>query len=168
MKRPWFWYLRLATSAISLTVCVLLIALWARSYWWEDYRLRDINSTTGIFVHSQQGQVRLMIVRSPSWDITAADWSKESALPELFRETFALPNSPHRIPDQWPAQLSVLRKFGWTRYPNGHKIIVPHWFLAAILGAVARAPGIRRFSLRTLLIGLTLVAALLGIASFSS
>src|SRR4051812_19419079 len=28
--------LRIAFSAMCLIACVLLIALWARSYWWED------------------------------------------------------------------------------------------------------------------------------------
>jgi hypothetical protein len=168
MKRSWRWYVRVATSVIGFLGCALLIALWARSYWWLDYRLCEINSKSGIFVHSQQGQVQLMVVRSPSWDFAALDWSKkESALPVLFRETFALPNSPHRNPPQWSARLSVLREFGWTRYSDGLRVIVPHWCLATVLGAVAVAPWIRRFRLRSLLIGLTMVAALFGSATLS-
>jgi hypothetical protein len=29
-------YLRIAVTALSLTACVLLIALWVRSYWLRD------------------------------------------------------------------------------------------------------------------------------------
>jgi hypothetical protein len=29
-------YLRIAVTALSLTACVLLVALWVRSYWWVD------------------------------------------------------------------------------------------------------------------------------------
>jgi hypothetical protein len=34
-------YLRIAVTAVSLTVCVLLVALWVRSYWICDvvYRM---------------------------------------------------------------------------------------------------------------------------------
>ena len=37
-------YLRIALTALSLTACVLLIALWVRSYWWADAIARG---TTG-------------------------------------------------------------------------------------------------------------------------
>ena len=29
-------YLRIAVTTLSLTACVLLVALWVRSYWWCD------------------------------------------------------------------------------------------------------------------------------------
>jgi hypothetical protein len=29
-------YLRIAVTALGLTACVLLVALWVRSYWWVD------------------------------------------------------------------------------------------------------------------------------------
>jgi hypothetical protein len=159
MRRSLLWYLRLATSVISLTACVLLIALWVRSYWWLDYRTK-FGTTFGIHVNSLQGQLRITLASGP-FDIRYV--LNGTAKMELYRETFALPNTPHRIPAQWHVERSILREFAWTSYPDGHKVIVPHWCLATICGVIAVAPWMRRFSLRTLLIAMTLIAGLLAI-----
>jgi hypothetical protein len=43
-------YLRIAFSATCLIACVLLIALWVRSYWWLD-------SPIGYRIHSARGKL---------------------------------------------------------------------------------------------------------------
>jgi hypothetical protein len=47
-------------------------------------------------------------------------------------------------------------------------VIIPYWFLVLSLGVIAAAPWIRwrRFSLRTLLIGMTLIAVGLGLLAW--
>jgi hypothetical protein len=141
-----------------------MIVLWLRSYWLLDYRIVG-NSHSCIFVHSQQGQLRgVALLSVPSTSIAAAVQSEESASSELFRTTFALPNSPHRIPEQWTTELADLREFGWTGYADGFKFVAPHWFLAVLCGCLAAAPWARRFDLRMVFLGMTLVAVLFGIA----
>ena len=165
--RRWLHYLRLAWSVMSLMGCLLVIALWTRSYWWLDYRGREFSSTSGIAVHSLQGQLRLTFISAPA--DTISQWPAEgTASFELFRETFALPNTPHRVPPEWIPDHSTLRKFEWTRYPDGVKFVAPYWFFAAVCGVLAGAPWIRRFSLRSMLVLMTLLAAFLGAVLLSS
>jgi hypothetical protein len=52
--------------------------------------------------------------------------------------------------------------FLWNTDINLEVLVVPHWFLAAILVLAAACPP-TRFSLRTLLIATTLVAMVLGL-----
>lgn len=160
MRRSTWWYLRVAASVICLTACVLFSALWVRSHWWLDLSLREIGSNYGICVISKQGQLRITLASGP---FGIANVTEGTAKMDVFGETFTLPSTPYRIPVQWKTQPSVLRQFGWTRYPDGHKIIVPHWFLAAIFGIAAAVPWVRRFSLRTLLTAMTLIAGALGV-----
>ena len=46
---------------------------------------------------------------------------------------------------------------------TAYQIVMPYWLLLFFTLAVAAAPRIRRFSLRTLLIATTLVAVVLGL-----
>jgi hypothetical protein len=102
------------------------------------------------------------------WDIPRPE-RHNSSFGELFRETFALPNSPHRIPAQWPARQEVLREFQWTRFADGLRVVIPHWFPAALsLGFAALCAFKRpwRYSLRTILVATTVLAGLLGLAVY--
>jgi hypothetical protein len=159
-------YTRYAVAAIFALWAVAFVALWVRSYWWMDYRIREVGSPFGLFVHSQQGQLRFIVVKykpppvSNQWPV---------AFDELFRETFALPNSLHRIPDQWRARREVLREFQWTHYPDGERFVVPHWFPAASslgLAALFASKKPWKFTVRGLLIATTLIAITLGLGGY--
>jgi hypothetical protein len=55
--------------------------------------------------------------------------------------------------------------FGLNRFPGGQALSIPFWFSVAIVGLLAALFGMKsrwRFSLRTLLIGMTVIAALMG------
>jgi hypothetical protein len=57
--------------------------------------------------------------------------------------------------------------FGTIRTAGLTLIVVPHWFLVVSIVMLGAAPWIRRsFSLRTLLIATTLIAAVLGLAVY--
>jgi hypothetical protein len=164
--RRWFRYLWLAWSAFSLVASLFIIALWIRSYWWLDYRFCEFGGNSGVFVHSLQGQLRVILISEPS-NLAFSVPSEGTGLLELWRETFGLPNSPHRIPAEWAPDHSNLRKFAWTRYPDGQRFVVPDWFLAVLCGVLAGAPWVRRFSLRSLLITMTVLAVFLGVVMLS-
>jgi hypothetical protein len=133
-------YLRIAVTALSLTACVLLIALWVRSYWHSDGLEGGL---LGWFVEgeSTQGQIRGAAYHSGYTGAFVVD-------------TFAIGDfeaSPLRL------------DFGY--WDGGAGVWVPHWFLTLVCGSFAVAPWLpwlRRFSVRTLLIAITLVAAALG------
>ena len=130
-------------TALSLTACVLLVALWVRSYWWFDSFGVSFGGNRAHWLGSGCGAIRYGYPFTPkgpgvgwkTYDTPAREWVKRE------RRT--------------PSFLG----FRWPRYP-----IMPHWFPVLITAMVAIAPWITwRFSLRTLLIASTLIAVVLGI-----
>lgn len=78
------------------------------------------------------------------------DWKFETAAEEMCGQI--------REPVVLGFYAKALRKSG--------TICIPHWFAVLIVGGIAAAPWIRRFrrfSLRTLLVAMTLVAVVLAI-----
>jgi hypothetical protein len=69
-------------------------------------------------------------------------------------------------------EISILEGKFCNRYkPDGRIVVVPCWVLVLLSGSLATVPCIpwsRRFSLRTLLIAMTLVAAGLGVIVYAS
>jgi hypothetical protein len=161
-------YARYAVAALFVLLAVAFAALWVRSYWWMDYRIRVIGGPLGLFVHSQQGQLRFFTFRHTPLPVSNR---RPGAFDDLFRETFALPNSPHRIPAQWRARREVLGEFQWTHYPDGERFVVPHWFpTASSLGFASLFAFKRpwRYRLRTIIVATTLIAGLLGLAVYAA
>ena len=154
MRRT-FRYLRIAVTALSLVACVLLIALWVRSY---TYR---INIQTPVFAN-RTFQFSLLPGRMhfrthlPEPDWISGFWQKHKSDPGF--ESWDYPNSP-------TFHLSI-NEYG----PSDIAVHFPYWFSALISMALAAAPWLpwsRRFRLRTLLIATTLVAVALGIIALS-
>ena len=167
-------YLRITVTTLSLMACLLLTALWVRSYWWydvghcplsrllidESLRKRGIQSIDGeqtfhasqlLIVNSLEGQLR---VRAGGGDVVQPGW-----YPSRW-DVKSIPCddlSPHRrMPANWGYRFDV----------NGRRIRFPHWFLVALSATFAAVPWIgwsRRFSLRTLLIVTALFAVALGL-----
>jgi hypothetical protein len=139
-------YLRIAVTALGLTACVLLVALWVRSYW----RLHILERQTGsqaFQISSVKGRIavadldpRTYVIGKSYLNVAAgdaADWRKEGVL-------------------------------GFAYYDDSFvtAFIAPHWLPAVFFAALAVIPWISsswRFSLRTLLIATTLVAVGLGV-----
>jgi hypothetical protein len=48
-------YLRIALTALSLTACVLFVALLVRSYWWSDYFRLRLPIPKVLTIHSMYG-----------------------------------------------------------------------------------------------------------------
>jgi hypothetical protein len=142
--RKWM-KLRIALSAVSGIVCVLLVGLWLRSYWWHfyvEYRGTEI----GIMVQSDFGQLTVDIRLGPfagkaKWYVISRPLQPVDFVPENER-CFEV----HR------------HEFG------GYFVAIPYWFPVIIFATLAALPWLPwRFSLRTLLIATTLVAIVLGL-----
>jgi hypothetical protein len=153
-------YLRIAVTSLSLTACVLLTALWVRSYTWHDGIRGLIPVNQRFSLSSAYGSIRFATFdRSFDemfWGYRASDWGLSSSRIDR-RPSMTLVNTP-------------LTNFGLgfagssDRY--GIVAIVPTWFVAGFTLTVGVAPWVANrltFSLRTLLIATTLVAVGLGI-----
>jgi hypothetical protein len=140
-------HLRVAVTALSLTACVLLIALWVRSYWWADgvgRALQTSRNTTVVSVGSNYGGVVLGRHVDPEWFVPPEIVNRWGYISDTAR-----PVSP---------------SFDWKASSRQVRIEFPIWSLALFAASLAAVPWLPwRFSLRTLLIATTLIAVVLGI-----
>ena len=134
--------LRIAWSVGCTIACVLLIALWARSYWWSDSVCKESVADLKC-VHIQNGQFRfqhragLVIAPQPGW---------------------------HHQSTYNPVPTSDLLLIPYFAYDQD-EFYVPIWSVAfqfAILAAASIWLPMR-FRLRTMLLATTLVAVVLGV-----
>jgi len=135
-------YLRITVTALSLTACVLLVALWVRSY----SRL-DLTANRGILSAMGRVYINGRILLEP-----------ENVLEEPDVQSY-----------QTRFGTSVLSVRGVKVSVAAADVVIPYWtltLLAAIFAAVPWISWKKRFSLRTLLIATTLVAVALGVIAF--
>ena len=144
--------LRIAISIIAFVACVLLCGLWLRSFWYRDQLFRS--SATGyVGCTIDYGQLELFSTNdSPPAELKSGwHWKalRHSGPPSL--RTFVSPRS---------------NKFGFYN----ELVVIPFWFPVFFTGAMVAANWIRlsrRFSLRALLIVMTLIAVMLGLIVWS-
>jgi hypothetical protein len=164
-------YLRIAATALSVTVCVLLVALWVRSYWYEDqlanYMVEIGGYRTGGYVfRSRQGNLLIS---------TYDAMNDPGMIPPL---TYPWYIESKRITGPMTHTLAnksttnALWRFGIRRSAEATYVNVPHWFVIILSAMLLAMLGRRqlwtaRFSLRTLLIAWTLVAVGLAIIVLS-
>jgi hypothetical protein len=137
--------LRTAFSVTCLIACVLLIALWARSYSCVD-TLSGFSPSTFVFgLGSERGTL-------------GAEWQPNAA--SFLHITRWQPKS------YAPGSKPITQFFCHHTARGTISISLPTWFTVFVLSLAAAAPWIgwsNRFSLRTLLIAMTLVAVVLGL-----
>jgi hypothetical protein len=139
--------LRIAWSVGWGILCLLVIALWVRSYRWCDIVEGPFIGSSGFQLASQNGDVSCRKYRG-----SQAGWAISSI------------------------EMDVLRtRLGWS--PSGFYwnfaiesfVQVPHWFLLCIVATLAAVSWLPwRFSLRTLLIAMSLIAAVLGAIAYTT
>lgn len=150
-------YLRIAVTTLSLAACVLLVALWLRSYRYSNsIPIKQISSGKRLDIISSRGRISVQLKTTPQW------WNnvKKRA---VFR-----PGKGYEIKGEsgyFDSDGIALQSGRLTAIDQG----IPYWFVVLMfstLSAVIWLP--RRFSLRTLLIVTTLVAAVLGVVVLST
>ena len=151
---PMLKYLRIAFSATCLIACVLLIALWVRSYWWREQLNCQVFNSPIISLTSRHGHLLFQSFNAQDGRFWRLAW-------------FKFPFSPAER-QLWDNLIAQHGRMGFAAaiMSPGFVIAIPHWFaiFAGGLLAFAVAPWPSwRFSLRTLLIFMTLLAVVLGI-----
>ena len=145
--------LRIAWSVGCGIACVLLIVLWVRSHWWADHYTIQINQTW-FGCSDLRGSIVL----------SCFDATKRTDL----KGGYSWGPAPRQRLD---AGISK-HFFGFIakHVDHGAAIVLPSWFLIAVIIGCAVAPWYswRRFSVRTLLITVTLAAVVLGLSVWLS
>jgi hypothetical protein len=141
-------YLRIAASVVCLIPCLLLIGLWVRSNRFCETTTR-IDSNHQATVLGWDGG-SLYLIKAPSKDILRPNGT-------------LLDTHSHgwRLEGGFPVTKEPAR-FRWS-FSNGITMIYfPFWLLVPIAAVLVALPWIRwHFSLRTLLIAMTLMAVVL-------
>jgi hypothetical protein len=145
--------LRIAWSMGCGIVCLLLIVLWVRSSWCREFVYR-VSALKASGVVIDYGMVRFDHLE---WTPSIADGDGPLGSPGWHRKT------TYYSPQLADLLKHLLPGFVFTK----NLVTIPIWFLLLLFSTLAIAPWIRRFSLRTLLIGTTLVAVVLGILAIS-
>ena len=153
-------YLRIAISALSLTACTLLLALWVRSYSALD-RCRGL---IGEHVVNFESGRRDLGIGNWAWRYSSFPWTIRS---ESYDES---------VTTVWPfakgePPLSNLGiRWYWHPRPQTTLVVVPFWLLVLTTAITAAAPWLkysRRFSLRAMLIAWMLFAVVLGLIDWN-
>ncbi|MEX0610852.1 MAG: hypothetical protein WD738_05155 [Pirellulales bacterium] len=164
--------LLIAFSAVCGLICLLLIGLWVRSYWRFDQFIRRVSTTNYVAFTSFQGQFAFGMSNDPllravfkqTWarrGFRTSEWDEALRGPVAFFPSTPSPNDTRIITWPWYDKHPFVVAPG-TTYTE---VILPYWLLFLLvitLGAVLWFKWPKRFSLRTLLIAMTLVAVLLG------
>jgi hypothetical protein len=154
--------LRITLSVVCGITCALLIVLWVRSYAVIDnfvYRL-DIR---GVAFGSYGGDLHFGTL--PSW--RGLPWDVEDGRLRIrhWRIYERTTNPMEQVRQGYMTPLG----FGMIDNSSEFAVFVPYWFLCGISGvcaAVLWPMKSRQYRLRTLLIATTLVAVVLGLASW--
>jgi hypothetical protein len=139
-----FHKLRIAFSATCGVFCLLLIVLCVRSYFFRDWLVLPISASSTAWVFSDNGLLNL-----------SAPWPNGN--PAIRITSIRIEPDTPRLPSM---AFSIFQE-GQTR-----GVCIPHWsiiLLSTVLVAAPWTPWPARFGLRTLLIGTTLIAAILGL-----
>ena len=155
--------LRIAWSVAWGVACLLLIALWVRSYWWVE-RVEHFGTVNHTSCWSACGILGV------------EHYLNEDQIPKQNLERLHKQGDQHgaiqAAPVGWTSETypvgeyyknDSIPRFRWQRNPYGFSVLVPYWFMPIVsvaLAAVSWLPW--RFSLRTLLIGMTVAAIGLG------
>jgi hypothetical protein len=134
-------------SVAAFTACLLVGALWVRSYWWADEIVLRRSPAALITCQSMQGSMRFVAYPRPLFT-GIRKLNFESRPAAALNEKFE------------PDLYGNLRRVRLDRWP----LIVPHWAWMLATGLLAAGPWVRwRFSVRGVLVLMAFIAAMFAI-----
>jgi hypothetical protein len=116
-------YLRIAFSAVCGVLCLLLIALWVRSYWvWEGFVRGNAtpSKTPVVSVHTSHGTLTFI----------------RRVVPPEEADAFRIGLEYHTM----PLDADAGPKFIWLQTDTGFILRTPTWFPVPFLAVVAGLP----------------------------
>jgi hypothetical protein len=165
---------RIAFSACCGVLCLLLIGLWVRSYWWADYATKSVLGHK-LRVVSCRGQIGLGQIDAFLLPRELTDRCGQEVFPDELNARQIV------SPGDWFLRDGHLLVLAHTQAMAPGKVwgaglpatcILSYWqlMLLCLTGGVVAWPWSSRlplkFSLRTLLIFTTLVALILGVMQY--
>jgi hypothetical protein len=164
--------LRIAWSVACGVSAVLLVMLWARSYryWDQLYTPICLEAYT-----SADWEGRIITIESAterkvaSWSAGGGVWQWHISVPLRGRASDVA--GPYLSPTNDAPPIGWIGFAFYKRFGLHPAICVPIWFLvifAATLGSLPWIAYAKRFSLRALLIGMTVVAVALGAVIYAT
>lgn len=148
--------LRIGWSAMCLVACVLLVAMWVRSYWWVDGVNGQLTDNYAIAIGSMPGCIGVGVLLIPARP-SLASWTLTSI------ETNAWFDSARPLGSFVPSPM-------WgTFFADRSSVFTPYWFANLLCVAAASVPWVpwsQQFSLRALLLAMTLVSVALGLIAW--
>jgi hypothetical protein len=152
--------LRIAFSVICGILCLLLVVLWVRSYWWLDNFIGPLRGSVRYGVASGSGWLTVRYGNGkmdpqsfPEWTWQCRTVAEMEAVYKQMEESIQGTTAKFTRPTF---------EFGWK---EDWGFQFPYWMPTVLVGILAVAASWRRpwrFSLRTLLIAMTLCALGLG------
>jgi len=182
-------YLRIAITALSLSACVLLIALWVRSYSAVESWQAEVGGRSTFHIQAARRGIiaftlpdRYLGVRARAGvPISAFSSVPVSVFGTNPSEKFAdvvyagfvgkNPSASFKSSSERTVAVAGNRTFVALVVPSRRICVVPFWASVAFSITIATIPWLKwsnRFSLRTLLIATTMVAVALGTIVLSS
>jgi hypothetical protein len=143
---------RIAVSVFFGVLTLLILVLWARSYWRSD-KIVSTGDAGTLALSTEQGRLTIEIL------------NERVLLPEGWSHGSFPTYDDDSLSGDEPR---TLLGFGWEMDHGSITVAVPFWILWILALTCAAFPWMhRRFSLRTLLAATTLVAVVLGLACYS-
>jgi hypothetical protein len=148
-------FLRVAVSMVFLTLCLVFVVLWVRCYWLIDTLWGPVTNNGQVAIVSMQGQLFLGTNYTPGYP----SWTRQSGY--LYSKWRSV----------WTVLFPRRDAFGFALVVDSNNlgITIPYWltvFSTSVIAWLPWAHWSRRFSLRTLLMAMTLSAMVLGMAVY--
>jgi hypothetical protein len=146
-------WLRVSASAAILAVSAVVALLWLRNFWWADVGWTPLPGYGQLTIASADGQIEFSI------SYPNGRWATPPATSWGWQSYTASQNRAVKVVVPWK---TVVR---YRIARNGTVIVLPHWLLYIAPLLAATVPWIRwsrRFTIRTMLVAMTLIAVLLA------
>jgi hypothetical protein len=144
-------------SIICLVACVALMGLWIRSFYWDDQCICSLSGRHPVYLASEGGRLVLGIITVDT-----------RMNPKRYETSHSRINNWRVARARIDQSIYGGAGFGIVA-PTNPSLVVPHWFAVLLAGSLCFVPWRRimfRFSLRVMLIAVTLVAVVLGMIAW--
>ena len=149
--------LRTAWTVACVITCLLFVAIWTRSASWSDDIVMRFHDNFNVQLGSSPGTIWIVVSNG---ELPGTPWKLFSTTSDELAALYARIGLTLVSP-LWAEFGQKFANFSGTLFGQ---IGVPYWFAISLVSMLAAAPWVRwRFSLRTLLISMTLTAVGLGL-----